>query len=167
MYLAVQGREDLRLDQRLMQLLQLSNGLLGHRGGQHMRPLTVVPLGPRMGLISWVEGTVPLYGVVKAWQRRQLLGAGEHCHHLPWSARLGIPVSSSASSDCHLGSRTCKRLLKRFSSECCCHPHSIPVLVHDQIGALHLQAVLKVLAWMRSFRGPRKLLRPSLALHWR
>ena len=85
---AVQGREDLRLDQRLMQLLQLSNDLLGHRSGQHMRPLTVVPLGPRMGLISWVEGTMPLYGVVKAWQRRQLLGAGERCHHLPGSARL-------------------------------------------------------------------------------
>ena len=66
-----------------MQLLQLSNGLLGQKSGQHMRPLTVVPLGPRMGLISWVEGTVPLYGVVKAWQRRQLLGPGTHCHLLP------------------------------------------------------------------------------------
>ena len=104
---AIQGREDLRLDQRLMQLLQLSNGLLGHRSGQHMRPLTVVPLGPRMGLISWVEGTVPLYGVVKAWQRRQLLGAGEHCHSVPWSARLSArPVSPMECMQAHIRWRT-------------------------------------------------------------
>ena len=119
MYPAVQGREDLRLDQRLMQLLQLSNGLLGHRSGQHMRPLTVVPLGPRMGLISWVEGTVPLYGVVKAWQRRQLLGAGEHCHHLPWSAKLGMTcrpqaVHASAHQIVIWAAGTSKHLLKLF-----------------------------------------------------
>ncbi len=85
-----------------MQLLQLSNGLLGQKSGQHMRPLTVVPLGPRMGLISWVEGTVPLYGVVKAWQRRQLLGPGKHCHLLPWSARLGMTCGAMRCMQAHI-----------------------------------------------------------------
>lgn len=35
-------------------------------------PLSVTPLGPSMGLIQWVDHTMPLYGVYKAWQHRQL-----------------------------------------------------------------------------------------------
>ncbi len=61
-------------------------------------------------------------------------------------------------------------MAKHFSLKHGCHPYSIPALVlhlHGKINALHLQAGLKVLAWTRSFRGPQKLLRPSLALHWR
>lgn len=35
-------------------------------------PLSVTPLGASMGLIQWVDHTMPLYGVYKAWQHRQL-----------------------------------------------------------------------------------------------
>ena len=44
-------------------------------------PLSVTPLGPNVGLIQWVDHTMPLYGVYKAWQLRQLAEkAGELCH---------------------------------------------------------------------------------------
>lgn len=49
-------------------------------------PLSVTPLGPSMGLIQWVDHTMPLYGVYKAWQHRQFAEkAGKllhHCHAL-------------------------------------------------------------------------------------
>ena len=35
-------------------------------------PLSVTPVGASMGLIQWVDHTMPLYGVYKAWQHRQL-----------------------------------------------------------------------------------------------
>ncbi len=75
-----QGREDLRLDERLMQALACANGLLracpaaAHRR-LHARTFAVVPLGPRTGLIQWVEHTGSLFGLLQAWQRRAL-GAG-------------------------------------------------------------------------------------------
>ena len=35
------------------------------------RNYSVIPLGPRSGLIQWVEGAVPLFSLYKKWQLRQ------------------------------------------------------------------------------------------------
>lgn len=43
------------------------------------KPLNITPLGASMGLIQWVDHTMPLYGVYKAWQHRQIADkAGMH-----------------------------------------------------------------------------------------
>lgn len=73
----VQGWEDLRLDERLMQLVRAFSVTLGADPDTARRqllpcPLSVTPLGGSMGLIQWVDHTMPLYGVYKAWQQRQL-----------------------------------------------------------------------------------------------
>lgn len=53
-------------------------------------PLSVTPLGPSMGLIQWVDHTMPLYGMYKAWQHRQLAEvAGER----------RLPCSNSSNSN--------------------------------------------------------------------
>ncbi|BDA50909.1 probable serine/threonine-protein kinase SMG1 at C-terminar half [Coccomyxa sp. Obi] len=64
----LKGREELRLDERLMQLLRFSNAVL--RGSEvsvlrqlQVRTFGVTPLGPRTGLIEWVEHSVPLFGL--------------------------------------------------------------------------------------------------------
>ena len=35
------------------------------------RHYSVTPLGPRSGLIQWVEGATPLFGLYKKWQQRE------------------------------------------------------------------------------------------------
>ena len=35
------------------------------------RHYSVTPLGPRSGLIQWVDGMTPLFGLYKRWQQRQ------------------------------------------------------------------------------------------------
>jgi phosphatidylinositol kinase/protein kinase (PI-3 family) len=37
------------------------------------RHYSVTPLGPRSGLIQWVEGATPLFGLYKKWQQREAL----------------------------------------------------------------------------------------------
>ncbi len=67
------GLEDLHLDERIMQFLMIANKLLQKSGGEYRaRHYSVVPLGVRSGLIQWVEGSVPLFGLYKRWQQRQL-----------------------------------------------------------------------------------------------
>ena len=67
------GLEDLHLDERIMQFLKIANIMMMKRGkGDYSaRHYSVVPLGPRSGLIQWVEGTIPLYSLYKRWQQRQ------------------------------------------------------------------------------------------------
>ena len=51
-----------------MQFLAIANTLMRKTGGEYRaRHYSVVPLG----LIQWVEGSVPLYGLYKRWQQRQ------------------------------------------------------------------------------------------------
>ena len=76
----LQGREELRLDERLMQLLRCSNAVL--RGCSvsasrqlHARTFGVIPLGPRTGLIEWVEHTVPLFGLYQKSLRHSMAAA--------------------------------------------------------------------------------------------
>lgn len=65
--------EDLHLDQRIMQILSLANVLLedSSKNRYRARHYAVIPLGPRSGLIQWVEGVTPLFALYKRWLQRQ------------------------------------------------------------------------------------------------
>lgn len=39
------------------------------------RHYSVTPLGPRSGLIQWVDGAVPIFALFKRWQQREALAA--------------------------------------------------------------------------------------------
>uniref|UniRef100_A0A7N0T1F2 non-specific serine/threonine protein kinase n=1 Tax=Kalanchoe fedtschenkoi TaxID=63787 RepID=A0A7N0T1F2_KALFE len=74
----LKGREDLRLDARIMQLLQAVNGFLRSSSTTHSRPLgiryySVTPISGRAGLIQWVDNAVSIYSVFKSWQNRTQL----------------------------------------------------------------------------------------------
>jgi len=56
------GNEDLRGDERIMQLFTLINTLLNHESeafgrNLHLLPYEVIPLSPSAGLIGWVKNT--------------------------------------------------------------------------------------------------------------
>ena len=58
----ISGNEDLRGDERIMQLFTLVNTLLNHNSeafgrNLHLSPYEVIPLSPSAGLVSWVENT--------------------------------------------------------------------------------------------------------------
>lgn len=68
----------MHLDERIMQFLSIANTMLAaeHRGGDtalyQARHYSVIPLGPRSGLISWVDGVTPMFGLYKRWQQREM-----------------------------------------------------------------------------------------------
>ncbi|CAG9824418.1 unnamed protein product [Phaedon cochleariae] len=72
------GLEDLHLDERIMQFLNISNTMMSQIADPsgpnfyQARHYSVIPLGPRSGLISWVDGTTPLFSLYKRWQQREL-----------------------------------------------------------------------------------------------
>lgn len=71
----LKGREDLRLDARIMQLLQSVNGFLQsssitHRQSLGIRYYSVTPISGRAGLIQWVDNMISIYSVFKSWQSR-------------------------------------------------------------------------------------------------
>lgn len=68
---AVQGRDDMRMDERLMQVLIAANGALASAPSAAVRrlavmPFAIAPLGPRLGLVQWVPDTLPLFQVRQA-----------------------------------------------------------------------------------------------------
>ncbi|KAK1300358.1 Serine/threonine-protein kinase TOR [Acorus calamus] len=71
----LKGREDLRLDARIMQLLQAINSFI-HSDTQTnsqslaIRYYSVTPISGRAGLIQWVDNVMSIYSVFKAWQYR-------------------------------------------------------------------------------------------------
>lgn len=70
------GLEDLHLDERIMQFLEIVNTMLAknQRGKNcvyRAHSYSVVPLGPRSGLIQWVGSATPLFGLYKRWQQRE------------------------------------------------------------------------------------------------
>jgi len=67
------GLEDLHLDERIMQFLSIANTLMKTNkiGKFQARHYSVVPLGPRSGLIQWVEGAVPMFTLYKKWHQRK------------------------------------------------------------------------------------------------
>lgn len=71
----LKGREDLRLDARIMQLLQSVNGFLQsssatRRASSCIRYYSVTPISGRAGLIQWVDNVISIYSVFKSWQKR-------------------------------------------------------------------------------------------------
>ena len=75
------GLEDLHLDERIMQFLVIVNTMFEKNNKQdstrlfRARNYAVTPLGPRSGLIQWVDGAVPLFGLYKKWQQREAYAA--------------------------------------------------------------------------------------------
>lgn len=72
------GLEDLHLDERVMQLLRISNGMLLRDKESNMRHLSarhyaVVPLSDSSGMIQWVENTVSMFTIIAKWQNRELM----------------------------------------------------------------------------------------------
>lgn len=90
----LKGREDLRLDARIMQLLQAFNGFLRSSPETRSHSLviryySVTPISGRAGLIQWVDNVISIYSIFKSWQNRaQLahlssLGAGNTKNSVP------------------------------------------------------------------------------------
>ncbi|OHT17424.1 PIKK family atypical protein kinase [Tritrichomonas foetus] len=70
----LKGREDLRLDQRVMQLFSLTNSILhddkfGIERHLHIKQVPIVPIAPNAGLIAWAEGGETIYSMI-SWHRR-------------------------------------------------------------------------------------------------
>lgn len=63
------GLEDLHLDERIMQFLSISNTMMVNPRYKAQN-YSVIPLGTRSGLISWVDGVTPLFSIYKKWQQR-------------------------------------------------------------------------------------------------
>lgn len=102
----LKGREDLRLDARIMQLLQAVNSFLcsspatrSHSLG--IRYYSVTPISGRAGLIQWVDNVISIYSVFKSWQHRAQLaqfsaiGAG--------NAKSSVPPPVPRPSDMFYG----------------------------------------------------------------
>ena len=58
----------MRMDERLMQVVRLSDSLMrsdaaAAAASLHTRPFGMTPLGPRLGLVQWVDHTVPIFQV--------------------------------------------------------------------------------------------------------
>ncbi|ORY33953.1 hypothetical protein BCR39DRAFT_463113 [Naematelia encephala] len=67
----LKGNEDLRGDERIMQLFTLINTLLNHESeafsrNLHLLPYRVIPLSPSAGLLSWVPNTQQLQTMITA-----------------------------------------------------------------------------------------------------
>ncbi|KAL1381154.1 hypothetical protein pipiens_013674 [Culex pipiens pipiens] len=72
------GLEDLHLDERIMQFLSIANLMMtksidcnGNVTYYRAEHYSVIPLGPRSGLINWVDNTVPIFSLYKKWQQRE------------------------------------------------------------------------------------------------
>ena len=56
------------MDERLMQVVRLSDSLMRSNrraagSSLHTRPFGLTPLGPRLGLVQWVDHTIPIFQV--------------------------------------------------------------------------------------------------------
>ncbi|KAG8236827.1 hypothetical protein J437_LFUL017284 [Ladona fulva] len=121
------GLEDLHLDERIMQFLSVANTMMARasRTGSNLgtfgkgssgwksrgslykaRHYSVTPLGPRAGLISWVEGATPLFGLYKRWQHRQAAAAAAAAAAMAAKPSGTQSTSGSASSSSSKGSAT-------------------------------------------------------------
>jgi serine/threonine-protein kinase SMG1 len=72
------GMEDLHLDERIMQFLSIANLMMkksvdsdGKVTVYRAHHYSVIPLGLRSGLISWVDGVTPIFSIYKRWQQRE------------------------------------------------------------------------------------------------
>ena len=68
----LKGHEDLRLDQRIMQLLDVVNGLVTKFPLLQTRTYEVVPLARRSAILKWIDDAVSLFTVYRKRQLRDL-----------------------------------------------------------------------------------------------
>lgn len=66
----VKGGEDLRLDQRVQQIFTVMNQLLQHnpetaKRKLHIHTYQVVPMTCRVGILEWINETMPLKGILE------------------------------------------------------------------------------------------------------
>ncbi|KAH9990569.1 FAT-domain-containing protein [Russula vinacea] len=69
----LKGHEDLRQDERVMQLFSLVNTLLSEdtdsfKRHLHIQPFPVIPLGPHAGLLGWVHDSDTLHVLVRDYR---------------------------------------------------------------------------------------------------
>ena len=81
------------MDERLMQMVRLSDALMAAdaataRRELHARSYSMTPLGARLGLVQWVDHTIPLF------QARMLLIASVRMSEPP-GCEAGSSLSSS------------------------------------------------------------------------
>eukprot|EP00210_Caulerpa_lentillifera_P002858 g2731.t1 len=70
----LKGKEDLKIDHRLLQILQISTELLhlhSKDSNKTLRVYNVTPLGDRLGLIQWVDHTISFYSLFTQWQENE------------------------------------------------------------------------------------------------
>ncbi len=74
----MQGTEDSRLSEALMQFLGAANTLVagsshagGRQDGLQARTFGVIPVGAQAGLIEWVQDAKPIYSIWQAWHQRR------------------------------------------------------------------------------------------------
>jgi len=84
----LKGHEDLRQDERVMQLLGLVNTLLSNnaktaRSGLHIEQYDVIPLSHNCGIVQWLPRTDTLHELIRSYRtRRNILLNLEHRHIL-------------------------------------------------------------------------------------
>ena len=75
------GHEDLHLDERIMQFLDIVNVTFSRaaktRSKFRARNYDVIPIGAESGLIQWVDGTVPAFQLYSKWQHRKAVQTAE------------------------------------------------------------------------------------------
>lgn len=77
------------MDERLMQVLRAANAVLAAAPAAAWQslaatPFAITPLGPRLGLLQWVGGTVPLFQVRCALWRHSCRACLFPCANPPW-----------------------------------------------------------------------------------
>lgn len=102
------GHEDLRQDERVIQLFSLVNTLLSvdtdsFKRRLHIQRFPLIPLAPNAGLIGWVQGSDTLHVLVRDYResRKVLLNIEyrlmlQVCLHILWEALLSDPVPQMA-----------------------------------------------------------------------
>ncbi|TYJ58649.1 hypothetical protein B9479_000485 [Cryptococcus floricola] len=103
----LKGNEDLRGDERIMQLFSLINTLLNHRPDAfsrnlHLLPYEVIPLSPSAGLVSWVPNTQQLQSMIQTKRdkyHQQSLNDAETSSILGYDRENGRPKPDQARMD--------------------------------------------------------------------
>eukprot|EP00879_Flechtneria_rotunda_P007003 GHRR01007352.1.p1 GENE.GHRR01007352.1~~GHRR01007352.1.p1 ORF type:complete len:2075 (+),score=775.15 GHRR01007352.1:2-6226(+) len=115
----LKGHEDLRQDERVMQLFGLVNSMLSAERSTAERDLSiaryaVIPLSPNSGLIGWVPNCDTLHALIREyrdsrkiplnWEHRLMLGMAPDYDHLPVIHKVEVfeyALDSTSGEDLH------------------------------------------------------------------